>query len=86
MNELSVNELISLISRTIQPVKDDLDTIKNEISQKVKAHDNRLKLLEADNVKKQERIDNLESTIVEMQRFINKIDHDIEKLTLSSPV
>ena len=82
VNELSVNELISLISRTIQPVKDDLDTIKNEISQKVKAHDNRLKLLEADNVKKQERIDNLESIIVEMQRFINKIDHDDRKANI----
>ena len=82
VNELNVEELVSLISRTIQPVKNDLDTIKKELAQTVKAHDNRLKLLEADNAKKQERIDNLESTVVEMQKFINRIDHDDRKANI----
>lgn len=82
VNELNVEELVSLISRTIQPVKDDLDTIKKELAQTVKAHDNRLKLLETDNAKKQERIDNLESTVVEMQKFINRIDHDERKANI----
>ena len=82
VSELNVDELVSLINRTMQPVKDDLETIKKELAQKVKAHDNRLKLLEADNVKKQERIDNLESTVVEMQRFLNRIDHDDRKANL----
>ena len=82
VNELNVEELVSLISRTIQPVKDDLDAIKKELAQTGKAHDNRLKLLEADNAKKQERIENLESTVVEMQRFINRIDHDDRKANI----
>ena len=82
VNELNVSELLSLINSTIQPVKDDLETIKAELAQKVKAHDNRLKLLEADNTKKQERIDNLESTVIEMQKSINKIDHDDRKANL----
>ena len=67
---------------TAPPPECDLIMSHTGLAQKVKAHDNRLKLLEADSVKKQERIDNLESTVVEMQRFINKIDHDDRKTNI----
>ena len=76
VNELNVDELVTLITRTIQPVKDDLALIRQELSEKTKAHNNRLKLLEADVQQKQERIDGLESTVIEMQKFINTIDHE----------
>ena len=74
ISELNVDELVALITRTIKPVKDDLAAIKNELSVKMKAHDNRLKLLETDSLKKQERIEALESVIIEMQKSINRID------------
>ena len=77
--DISVNELAELINRSIKPVKDDLTAIRNELATKTKAHDNRLKLLESDSKQKQERIETLESTVIEMQKFINKIDFNERK-------
>ena len=82
VNELNVTELVALINRTIQPVASSLAEIKNDLEKKTKSYDNKITLLEADSKKKQERIDLLESTIVEMQKFINKIDHDDRKANI----
>ena len=82
VNELNVTELITLINKTIQPVTDGLAAIKNDLEKKCKAYDNRIMLLESDSKKKQERIDTLELTIVEMQKFINKIDQEDRKANI----
>ena len=79
VNELNVNELVSLINKTIEPVRDSLAAIKSDLEKKMKSYDNKIMLLEAESKKKQERIDTLESTIVEMQKFINKIDQEDRK-------
>ena len=82
VNELNVTELVALINGTIQPIASSLAEIKNDLEKKTKSYDNKITLLEADSKKKQERIDLLESTIVEMQKFINKIDHDDRKANI----
>ena len=82
VNELSVTELVTLINKTIQPVTDSLAAIKSDLEKKTKSYDNKIMLLETDSKKKQERIDTLESTIVEMQKFINKIDQEDRKANI----
>ena len=82
VNELNVTELIALINKTIQPVTEGLAAIKSDLEKKCKSFDNKITLLEADSKKKQERIDALESTIVEMQKFINKIDQEDRKANI----
>ena len=82
VNELNVNELVALINTAILPVTQNVATIKKEFEKKTKSYDNKILLLEADTKKKQDRIDALESTIVEMQKFINKLDHDDRKTNI----
>ena len=60
LSEISVDDLKNLILNIIKPVKDNVNTIKNELLTKANAHENRLKLLEADCATKQARIDALE--------------------------
>ena len=82
LNELCVDDLIKIINGIIKPVKDNINTIAEDLSLKVNAHENRLKLLESDCERKQARIDALESVVIEMQKSINMIDHDKRKTNI----
>ena len=79
LNELCVDDLIKIINGIIKPVKDNISTITADLSLKVNAHENRLKLLESDCERKQARIEALESVVIEMQKSINMIDQDKRK-------
>ena len=79
INELTVNGLSDLITRLLQPLQDDVITIKENMTNRLNAQDHRIKLLETDKVKSEEEIALLKSVICNMQNSLNRMDSESRK-------
>ena len=76
VSQLSVRDIVKIITAVNEPLQKKLLCLIEDIGNKVKILDNRIELLEAENIKKEEDNKTLRLIVTNMQRCLNKLDAD----------
>ena len=75
-NELTVADIIRIHTISNEPLKQQLDLIQDELGCKIKNLDNRVDILDSQNMKLQDDNNVLRGVITSMQQCLNKLDND----------
>ena len=72
--ELSANDIYTIVSSAIQGTNKKIDDLKNDVNGRIVTLENRVKMLENENEKKDDDINTLKHTVISMQRALNSLD------------
>ena len=72
--ELSANDIYTIVSSAIQGTNKKIDDLKNDVNGRIVTLENRVKMLETENEKKDDDINTLKHTVISMQRAFNSLD------------
>ena len=73
-SDLSATDIYTIVTAAIQGTNSKIDELKEDVQKKIITLENRVKLLENENEKKDEDINILKHTVVSMQKAFNSID------------
>ncbi len=73
-SELSANDIYTIVTAAIQGTNKKIDDLKDNIQNKIVTLENKVKILENENEKKDEDINILKHTVVSMQKAFNSMD------------
>ena len=72
--ELSAKDIFTIVTSAIQGTNKKIDDLQKNVNDEIETLQNRVKLLETNNEKKDEEISTLKHTVINMQRALNTID------------
>ena len=78
-NELTVADILRINTMSNEPLKQQLDSIQNELGCRIKKLDSRVDILENQNIKLEEDNNILRGVVTSMQKCLNKLDSDERK-------
>ena len=79
---MNVSDLLHIVNTANAPIREKIDILYDKVIQKVTVLDKRVEYLESENDRKDDQINTMKSTIVNMQKCLNKIDDDDRKFNV----
>ena len=78
-SELSANDIYTIVTAAMQGTNKKIDDLRNDIQTKISTLENKVKILESENEKKDDDINVLKHTVISMQKTFNSMDQDERK-------
>ena len=82
VSQLTVRDIIKIISETNRPLIKKLDDFKNDLQSNLSKLEKRVELLENENTRIKDENESFRSVLISMQKCLNKIDSEERKLNL----
>ena len=82
LSQMNVSDLLHIVNTANAPIRKKIDILYDEVIQKVTVLDKRVEYLESENDRKDDQINTMKSTIVNMQKCLNKIDDGDRKFNV----
>ena len=73
-SELTATDIFTIVTTAIQGTNKKIDDLKDEVQKKIVTLENKVRLLENENEKKDEDINILKHTVINMQKAFNSMD------------
>ncbi len=74
--EISATEIYTIVTTAMQVTNRKIDDLQNDVQNKIGTLENKVKILETENEKKDDDINLLKHTVISMQKAMNSIDQN----------